>query len=112
MDYRDQQYNPQDNPRGIDEDYQTETAAEITPEQQVTRNGKDDRQVEGTGIGVTALILSLLAFFFMPVTLSIAAIIVGFFGARKGSAAGWWAIGIGAFVLLMRILAFPLFVIF
>jgi hypothetical protein len=112
MDYRDQQHNPQDNPRRYDDDLQTETAAEITPDKQHVAPDDTDRQVEGTGIGVTALILSLLAFFFLPVTLSIAGIIVGFFGVRKGSAAGWWAIGIGAFVLLMRILAFPLFVIF
>jgi hypothetical protein len=99
------------------ENHDTETAAELTPS---TVNPVDDsrerqtevNEVNGTGIGVTALILSLLAFFMFPFILAATAIVLGIVGARRGSAAGWWAVGIGAFVLIIRILAFPILAIF
>jgi hypothetical protein len=91
-----------------------ETAAELTPSgtNPVDTSRKEQREVNGMGIGVTALILSLLAFFLFPFVLSTVAIILGIVGGQKGSAAGWWAVGIGVFVLLIRILAFPIFSIF
>ena len=92
----------------------TETAAELTPSgvNPVDTSHKEEKEVNGTGIGVTALILSLLAFFVFPFVLSTLGIILGVIGGQKGSAAGWWAVGIGALVLLIRILAFPILAIF
>lgn len=91
-----------------------ETAAELTPSgvKPVDDPRIEDRAVNGTGIGVTALIVSLLAFFLFPFVLSTVAIILGIVGGKRGSAAGWWAVGIGAFVLLIRILIFPISAIF
>lgn len=91
-----------------------ETAAELTPTgvNPVDNPRREGREVNGTGIGVTALILSLLAFFLFPFVLSTVAIILGIVGGQRGSAAGWWAVGIGALVLLIRILIFPISAIF
>jgi uncharacterized membrane protein len=91
-----------------------ETAAELSPPSvnPVGTSRTEKKEVDGSGIGVTALILSLLAFFLFPFILSALGIILGIVGAQRGSTAGWWAIGIGAFVLLVRILAFPLMAIF
>jgi hypothetical protein len=91
-----------------------ETAAELTPTDvdAVDDPRREDREANGKGIGITALILSLLALFLYPFMLSIAAIILGIVGGRRGSAAGWWAVGIGAAVLLIRILIFPITAIF
>ncbi|WP_028775368.1 hypothetical protein [Shimazuella kribbensis] len=95
------------------EDHDTETAAELTPStvNPVDNSRNQQEEVSGTGIGVTALILALLAFFLFPFTLAATAIVLGIVGARRGSAAGWWAVGIGAFVLIIRILAFPILAI-
>lgn len=90
-----------------------ETAAELTPSGVNPDNPRiENREVNGTGVGVTALIISLLAFFLFPFVLSTVAIILGIVGGRRGSSAGWWAVGIGAFVLLIRILIFPISAIF
>jgi hypothetical protein len=106
--------NQLDNLDNRDKDHNVETAAELTPPSvnPVDTSRTERKEVDGTGIGVTALILSLLAFFLFPFILSSLGIILGIVGAQRGSTAGWWAIGIGAFVLLVRILAFPLMAIF
>lgn len=91
----------------------TETAAELTPDAHAANASPAKREdVNGTGLGITALTLSLLAFFLFPFLLSFLGIVLGVAGGRRGSTAGWWAVGIGAFVLLIRILAFPILAIF
>ncbi|MCH5583903.1 DUF4190 domain-containing protein [Shimazuella sp. AN120528] len=91
----------------------TETAAELTPTGvNPVDASREERKENGTGIGVTALVLSILGFFLYPFILSVLGIILGIVGGLRGSAAGWWAVGIGAFILLIRILAFPILAIF
>ncbi len=93
--------------------YREETAAELTPESHADRDVDTEREDMGaTGLGVTAIILSVLAFFFWPYLFSFLGIILGIVAGRRGSATGWWAVGIGALVLLFRILAFPFMAIF
>jgi hypothetical protein len=93
-----------------------ETASEIATPPNISRvdtvSRQERREVDGGGIGITALILSLLSFFLFPFILSALGIVLGIVGVQRGSTAGWWAIGIGAFVLLIRILVFPITAIF
>jgi hypothetical protein len=94
--------------------YREETAAELTPDSQSAQEAAEtEREGMGaTGLGVTAIILSVLALFFWTYLFSILGIIIGIVAGRRGSATGWWAVGIGALVLLFRILAFPFMAIF
>lgn len=63
---------------------------------------------EGTGIGITALILSILSLLFLPVILGIAGIIVGIVAFSRGSRGlGIWAIGIGALSLISQFFFAP-----
>lgn len=60
-----------------------------------------DRTKAGTGLGMTALILSILSLLFMPVLLAGAGIVIGIIAFMQGSRGlGLWSIGIGAISLL------------
>lgn len=90
-----------------------ETATELSPEIRTVKTPRAKwEDVGGTGLGITALTLSILGFFKWPLLLALLGIVFGVVGGRRGSKAGWWAVGIGAFVLLIRILAVPLLAIF
>nr|WP_290443482.1 hypothetical protein [Sporolactobacillus kofuensis] len=71
----------------------------------------DHRRVAegGKGIGWCALIVSIIALFFMPIVLGIAGIIIGYIALRQGARAlGGWAIGIGCIAVLIQLFS-PLF---
>lgn len=62
----------------------------------------------GNGLGVTALILSLVSIFFLPAILGPAGIIVGYIAFRGGArTTGIWAMVIGAFALIMALFVLP-----
>ncbi|WP_299087867.1 DUF308 domain-containing protein [uncultured Metabacillus sp.] len=102
----------------IDDDYQTEAAAEIAAPVNVDRDYAADERVddrnevvgEGRGMGYLALALSIISLFILPVILGAAGIIVGFIARRRGAnALGAWAIGIGAVSLVLGIFITPFF---
>lgn len=93
--------------------YDEETAAELSPDPSAVQAAETERKdVGGTGLGVTGLVFSIMAFFFWPYLFAFLGIVMGVFGGLRGSASGWWAVGLGALVLLFRILAFPFMAIF
>lgn len=64
----------------------------------------------GTGYGILALVLSIAAFFFLPVVMGAAGIIIGFIARSKGAGAwGGWAIGVGIAALAVRLFMAPFF---
>ena len=98
-------------------DYLEETSAEITPPmtynatRPVTSNVERDRDaVGGKGIGITALVISILSLFVMPIILGIVGIVLGFVARRRGaSALGTWAISLGAISIIIGIFIAPFF---
>jgi hypothetical protein len=96
-----------------------ETAAEIAPNPTFSRDREDRDDRRGTrtedgglGLGIAALVLSVLAFFFWPFVLSIAGIVVGAFAVRRKSSLGWWAIAVGIVALILAFVLFPIRLIF
>jgi len=94
-----------------DEHYQEETAAEIAAPVPVVRRRGSDEETEtgGRGLAYSALALSILSLFILPVLFGAAGIILGFMARRRGSALGSWAIGIGVISILVGIFILPFF---
>ncbi|MBE3595788.1 MAG: hypothetical protein IMW86_01945 [Hydrogenibacillus sp.] len=73
------------------------------------RTGEDtrvERDVRGRGLGIAALVVALLALFFWPLLLGLAAIVMGYFAFAGGSRAlGLWAMGIGALSVIIDLVA-------
>ncbi|WP_312093196.1 DUF4190 domain-containing protein [Niallia sp.] len=98
-------------------DYLEETSAEITPPmtynatRPVTSNVERDRgSVGGKGIGIAALLISILSLFVMPIILGIVGIVLGFVARRRGAnALGTWAITLGAISIIIGIFIAPFF---
>ncbi|MFD0048330.1 DUF4190 domain-containing protein [Actinomycetes bacterium NPDC127524] len=99
--------------------YKEETAAEIAPPTPFRRHidagvpvedTDSDSVTAGTGIGIAALVLSILSLFTMPILFGAAGIILGFIAQRKGSLSlGAWSIGIGALSIIIGIFIMPFF---
>ncbi|UTI41743.1 DUF4190 domain-containing protein [Niallia sp. RD1] len=103
---------------GTPVDYLEETSAEITPPmtynattRPVTSDvGRDREVVGGKGIGITALLISILSLFVMPIILGIVGIVLGFVARSRGaSALGTWAISLGAISIIIGIFIAPFF---
>ncbi len=63
----------------------------------------------GGGLGMTALVLSILSLLFLPITLGSAGIIIGLIAFMRGSKGlGLWAVGIGALSLLNQFFFAPI----
>lgn len=89
-----------------------ETAAEIAAPVSFDRGtaAEDEKATAGTGIGVAALILSIISLFVMPVLFGAVGIVLGFIARARGSTGlGSWAIGIGIVSIVMAMLIVPLF---
>ncbi|OZM57703.1 hypothetical protein CIB95_04880 [Lottiidibacillus patelloidae] len=68
----------------------------------------DDEAVGGRGMGILALVLSILSLFMAPIILGAAGIIIGFIARRRGAAAlGAWSIGLGILSIVTRLLISP-----
>lgn len=106
-------------------DYNEESAAEIAPGLNVgnTDRGLEERtgderrdreeqaEVEGgnTALGWTALVVSIVSLFFLPVLAGTIGIVTGFFAARNGARTlGTWAIAIGLFSIVLSLFIAPL----
>lgn len=102
------------------DNFYEETAAEFAPQRtQYMQNqwdadrsagqAEDPRENTGTGLGVTALIISILSLLFMPITLGAAGIVIGILAFVRGSRGlGMWAIGIGALSLINQFFFAPM----
>lgn len=95
--------------------YKEETAAELSPYTQPLRTLSDkkdeqrDEPATGSGLGITALILSILSLLFMPITLGTAGVITGIMAYVRGNKGlGLWAIGLGAITLINQFFLAPL----
>lgn len=97
---------------GSPKDYLEETSAEIAPP---IRFSNRERHIEGEreggkGIGITALILSILSLFFWPILLGAVGIVMGFMARRRGAITlGSWAISLGAISIIIGIFIAPFF---
>jgi hypothetical protein len=68
----------------------------------------DDEVVGGRGMGILALVLSILSLFIAPIILGAAGIVIGFIARRRGAAAlGAWSIGLGILSIVTRLLISP-----
>ncbi|BAB05119.1 DUF4190 domain-containing protein [Halalkalibacterium halodurans] len=107
--------------RSLD-DYDEETAAELAAppssvpfqrdeeEADETEEANMDDATAGKGVGTFAIVLSILSLFFLPILLGASGIVIGYVSRRYGARAlGNWAIGIGAFSILMTVLFSPFF---
>jgi hypothetical protein len=96
-----------------DEIYQEETAAEIAAPVRIPvirRIGSEtETTTGGRGLAFSALALSILSLFILPVLFGAAGIVLGLVARRKGAALGSWAIGIGTISILVGIFILPFF---
>lgn len=96
-------------------DFAEETASEFAVPVQRTREPIYDRETDevtenGQGFGWTAIALSILSLFVLPVLFGAAGIIVGFIARRRGAETlGSWAIGIGAVSIIIGLFIAPFF---
>lgn len=89
-----------------------ETAAEIAAPVNLGRDRtvQDEKAAAGTGIGVAAIVLSIISLFVMPVLFGAVGIVLGFIARARGSTGlGSWAIGIGIVSIVMAMFIVPLF---
>jgi hypothetical protein len=101
------------------DDYREETAAEISAPVSLNRDydhdDMDKQTALGTGAGAnvmgwTALVVSLISLFVMPVILGVAAIVLGVIARRRGAdTLGAWSIGIGAVSVIIGLFVLPFF---
>ncbi|WP_163101928.1 hypothetical protein [Peribacillus alkalitolerans] len=95
--------------------YEEETAAELTAPvifgRDVDRRETVREEMSaGRGFGYTAIILSILSLFTLPILFGAAGIVLGFLAQRRGAVTlGAWAIGIGAFSIIIGIFILPFF---
>lgn len=100
----------QNEPALYDEDYAEELGAETAIDRREIPVDRDDTETHGGGIGFLALALSIIAFFFLPVVMGAAGIIVGIIARRQGAKAlGSWAIGLGIVAIVFMVLFAPFF---
>ncbi|PDM41350.1 MULTISPECIES: hypothetical protein [unclassified Geobacillus] len=90
-------------------DFMEETATEIA--EPVRRyDERDEKAVNGAGLGWLALALSIISLFIWPVLLGATGIIVGFIARRRGAETlGAWAIGIGVVAIIVRLFIMPFY---
>ncbi|CCQ92446.1 conserved hypothetical protein [[Clostridium] ultunense Esp] len=82
----------------------------LAPSRPVGIERDEEEERGGVGLGITALVLSLLSLLFWPVVLGAAGIITGFFAYRRGSVGlGMWAMGIGALSIIIALFIVPFF---
>jgi hypothetical protein len=106
------------------DDLNEETAAEVAPTirgdrtEGVFRADETDNRVGdgetteeaagGTGLGWTALVLSLVSLFFLPILMATVGVVTGFFAYRNGARGlGMWSIAIGLFSIVLGLFFTP-----
>ncbi|WP_051348471.1 DUF4190 domain-containing protein [Peribacillus kribbensis] len=101
---------------GSEARFNTEMSAEVLPgtshmlSRSETENHEQSVLGAGTGIGYAALAVSILSLFLAPVLFGIVGIVLGFMARnREAKTLGNWAIGIGAFALIVGVIILPFF---
>ncbi|RUQ28474.1 hypothetical protein ELQ35_12635 [Peribacillus cavernae] len=96
--------------------YYEESSSELAVPQAFDRSdaGDSDEATEqntaGTTFGLSALALSVLSLFIMPILFGAAGIVLGFVARRRGAnTLGAWAIGVGAVSIIIGIFILPFF---
>jgi hypothetical protein len=96
--------------------YREETAAEIAAPVNLTRDrsatGEEQETKASAGImGMSALAISILSLFVLPVILGITGVVLGFVARKRGGAKGLanWAIGIGAISIIIGMFVLPFY---
>ncbi|MBY0096357.1 DUF4190 domain-containing protein [Mesobacillus maritimus] len=101
-----------------DSTHREETAAEIAAPVNLGLNrGKDttnqDQETKASGgiMGMSALAISILSLFVLPVILGITGVVLGFVARKRGGAKGLanWAIGIGAISIIIGMFVLPFY---
>jgi len=99
-------------------EYREETAADFAAPKPRSNRARQTNEpyaiagdeTGGRGLGITALIVSILSLFIWPVLMGIAGIIIGFIARGKGAKSlGTWAIIIGALSIVIGIFILPFF---
>lgn len=113
--------------RNNQDGFREETAAEVAPDirrypagdRGIEENNNDQQQMEnleamqeegagGTVLGWTALVLSIISLFFLPVLTASVGVITGFFAYRTGARVlGMWSIAIGLFSIVLGLFIAP-----
>ncbi|PLS15216.1 hypothetical protein CVD28_23085 [Bacillus sp. M6-12] len=95
--------------------YYEETAAEFSAPVMGRRAGRgeaagnEDREA-GRAFGLSALALSILAMFILPLLFGAAGIVLGFLARRRGAdSLGAWAIGLGIVAIVIGLIIAPFF---
>ncbi|MGM0844227.1 MAG: DUF4190 domain-containing protein [Bacillota bacterium] len=94
--------------------YNEETAAELTTPMALgsdfEKDAAEETNTSGKILGYSALTLSIMSLFIVPVLFGAAGIVLGFVAKRRGTEAlGTWAIGIGAISIIVGIFVLPFF---
>jgi hypothetical protein len=106
------------------DDLREETAAEVAPtirgdraegvfradetDNRVGDGETTEEAVGGTGLGWTALVLSLVSLFFLPILMATVGVVTGFFAYRNGARTlGMWSIAIGLFSIVLGLFFTP-----
>jgi hypothetical protein len=100
--------------------YIEETSAEIAAPTSFTgntfsrkdtdMNNRNEKAMEGKGVGFAALALSIISLFVLPILFGAAGIILGFVARRRGAnSLGNWAIGLGAISIIVGMFILPFF---
>ena len=114
----DKDYHKTEHEEAYESNFMEETAAEVAAPFPARREiaernrfeGEREDAREGRGVGWTALILSILSLFFLPVLLGAAGVILGFIARRRGAnSLGAWAIGIGIVSIVIGVFILPFF---
>lgn len=97
----------------VDEETAAEIAAPVNIDRDVrTERNEENKEGSGSGmLGISALALSIISLFVLPVVLGITGIVLGFMArnrAGKNGAANW-AIGIGAISLIIGLFILPFY---
>ncbi|WNS74315.1 DUF4190 domain-containing protein [Bacillus sp. DTU_2020_1000418_1_SI_GHA_SEK_038] len=98
-------------------DYTEETSAEIAAPISLDRGrtntlSERDNETEtaGRGMGIAALVLSIISLFVFPVLFGATGIVLGFVARRRGALSlGSWAIGIGVVSIIVGMFILPFF---
>ncbi|RID83830.1 DUF4190 domain-containing protein [Mesobacillus zeae] len=98
--------------------YREETAAEIAApvsglrERTAKQEGSAETDTENSGMimGFSALALSILSLFVLPVFLGIAGMVLGYVAIKRGARSlGGWAIGVGAVSIIIGLFILPFY---
>ncbi|MBY0122369.1 DUF308 domain-containing protein [Bacillus sp. S/N-304-OC-R1] len=101
-----------------DEETSAELAAPITYDRGAVTNRnytamsetRRETETAGRGIGIAALVLSIISLFVFPVLFGATGIVLGFVARRRGALSlGSWAIGIGVVSIIVGMFILPFF---